>query len=229
MGIDQYSSDIYLNANINEIFSSIKQWLHANKFKIKKEINLKFINAHSGSYLGFSDRGTKRWLEININSASNGMHVSIFEKVASGGAMVGNLIKEEVLGLAGYLESQFSPQVRGAPQSTEASQSYVKEKVIKEKIKVTYDLPDSCPKCNANLKYEDVTWRASDKVECKYCNSLINLIEKEQTHRQNQEEITTKVVPQDSAVFESGFCFCTQCGFKNKGNARFCKKCGSKL
>lgn len=54
-----------------------------------------------------------------------------------------------------------------------------KEIIIRERVKVTYTLPETCPKCKAELKYGDVTMRGPDKVECSYCNSTINLIEKE--------------------------------------------------
>ncbi len=51
--------------------------------------------------------------------------------------------------------------------------------IIRERVKVTYSLPENCPKCKVVLRYEEVTMKGPNKVECAYCNSIIDLIEKE--------------------------------------------------
>lgn len=64
-------------------------------------------------------------------------------------------------------------------ESEPPSNSKEKETIIKERIKVIYDLPEKCPNCNAPLKYENVKMRGLNKAECGYCNSMFDLIEKE--------------------------------------------------
>lgn len=66
-----------------------------------------------------------------------------------------------------------------AKEQLEKGEKITKEVIIREKIKVTYTLPDKCPKCKADLNYEDMIMKGPNKVKCSYCNSVIDLIEKE--------------------------------------------------
>ena len=51
-----------------------------------------------------------------------------------------------------------------------------------------------------------------------------------QQQQQQQQQVITVNIPQPQTVQEaSDSVFCTQCGFKNMGDAKFCKKCGAKI
>jgi len=50
---------------------------------------------------------------------------------------------------------------------------------IKERVRVTYVLPDNCTNCSAPLKYGNVKMLDFNKAECPYCSTTINLIERE--------------------------------------------------
>ncbi|MFX0132429.1 MAG: hypothetical protein ACFFDN_02160 [Candidatus Hodarchaeota archaeon] len=172
MGIDNYKIDLYLQGDLDIIYEEIKAWLITNKFKFKEEIKNSFINAYTGGYFAFSDSATRRWMEINLKKGSNDVWVHIYEKVMRGGTMDGNLIKEEVMELTNFLTERF-------PKIKREDRLVSKEIIIKERVKIIYELPQNCPNCKVNLKYEEVIMKGPNKVQCAYCNSLIDLIEKE--------------------------------------------------
>ena len=106
MGINEYQESFYLEGPRANIFEGIKSWIFKNQFVIEKEINDRYIRSRKGSSMGLTDKGTKRFLEIDLKPQATGTHISIHEKVDRG-FMVGKLIKEEVLNLADFLKTKF--------------------------------------------------------------------------------------------------------------------------
>ena len=77
-----------------------------NGFKVKEEISSTYIKALAGHIFAWTDRATRRWLEIHLNHLPDGSFVHIHEHVMLGGVLVGNRIQEEVLGLTSFLKTQ---------------------------------------------------------------------------------------------------------------------------
>ncbi len=107
MGILEYKQEFYLIADLKDIMDTIKKWLIKNRYRIKEEVLGMYIKSMAGHFLGITDRGTKRWLEIHLNHLPTGNFVQIHEKVIEGGFMTGDLIKEEVLALTRFVKSYF--------------------------------------------------------------------------------------------------------------------------
>ena len=121
MGINEFRHEIYANVDPSAILNVTKIWLSANQFKIKKEIPAAFINSYAGSYFGITDHETRRWLEIRVSPLPTGIQIALYEKVAAGGQMFGDLIKEEVLALATFLQSNLG----GVPSLQQQQQQQV--------------------------------------------------------------------------------------------------------
>lgn len=54
-------------------------------------------------------------------------------------------------------------------------------------------------------------------------------VQTQSQQQQQQQIITVNVPPSQTTQEPSDFAFCTECGFKNLGTAKFCKKCGVKI
>ena len=98
--------EFFISAKLDEIYPVIKIWLQNNQFKIKEERENQYIKAQKGSYFGFTDKGTRRYLEVNLSKLPKGNFLSIYEKVGGGGVMIGQLLDEEVLSLENFIKSQ---------------------------------------------------------------------------------------------------------------------------
>ena len=112
--VDEFKYEFYLNADFNNILNVAKAWLHSNGFKIKeekvKENNKAYINSYTGAILVTTESATKRWLEIRVSRLSTSNYIVLYEKVTSfSDHMKSDLIKDEVLSLAAFLQSGGMP------------------------------------------------------------------------------------------------------------------------
>jgi len=120
MGVKEFKCKLCLNVDLSTILETTKLWLNTNCFQIKDErveSNKFAINSYTGSavFTPFSKEiDAKRWLEIHTKLTSKGNYIVLYEKVSvwGAGAIKTNLIKDEVMALATFLQTRclLSPQ-----------------------------------------------------------------------------------------------------------------------
>ncbi len=118
IGVNKYQEEFYLGVSASKIFKKAKEWLERNEFRIKTEIPETYINSYAGWDAFFwTDRQTRRWLEIQIRPHRGMQKVILSEKVRFLAWMFGSLIKEEVIQLATFLKTCFPENVMEAQGS----------------------------------------------------------------------------------------------------------------
>jgi len=168
LGVNEFKYEFHLNIDLNTILSDVKVWLFSNGFKIKEEIseqNKIFINSCTGTNFFSSESEVKRWLEIHANYLPAGNYVVLYEKLSAWtvGAMKSDLIKDEVLSLAAFL------QAGGIPSQSQQQQQQIIVNVaapqVAQPVPQTQDTPIFCIQCG--------TRNQANAVFCKNCGATM--------------------------------------------------------
>lgn len=114
--LQEYWQELHLEGELAAIFNTIKEWLAAHQFKIKKELPYTSIKSYAG--LGNWDRSSRwplatediyqrRWLEVQLHADGATVSISLYETVGRLGIVKSPLIKKEVLSLSRHLKAHF--------------------------------------------------------------------------------------------------------------------------
>lgn len=218
MGVKEFKCKLCLNVDLSTILETTKLWLNTNCFQIKDErveSNKFAINSYTGSavFTPFSKEiDAKRWLEIHTKLTSKGNYIVLYEKVSvwGAGAIKTNLIKDEVMALATFLQTRclLSPQQQ---QQQQIVVNVVPQPPIAPSSPSAPVHGILCPHCHAPIN--------TSAIFCDQCGQRLvwrNL------RVGNEDEDKLSATPASESAL-----FCSTCGAPLKPNAAFCKRCGA--
>jgi len=167
--VDEFKCELYLNADLIAILNTVRSWLHSNGFKFKERVNgdNAFINSRKGGFFSGVESEMRRWLEIRVSQLPTSNYIVLYERISEnvGHHMKSDIIKDEVLALAAFLQSGGIPL---QPQSQHQQQQIVVNVAtpqVAQPVPQTQDTPIFCIQCG--------TRNQANAVFCKNCGATI--------------------------------------------------------